>query len=180
MSNSLDTYYKPITLFLNDLDEKFLNNKSVSVEKINVIEKKINYQTLDFKFNCKNNNKISFCISLSYNDFDSPRFTMLFKKPESEEFYEIIDEYLDPNNNGENIVETLKCILSNEFRVVYSYLNGKKIRENYIFSIFGSNGIIEINDLGYKKGILFPWDKKNVFEKIFIFEPWIPDVLDMQ
>lgn len=174
MNNSLNKYYKPITDFLNDLNYKFVNNPLINLEVVNRFAEKLNYETLDFNFKCKNNDKISFCISLSYNDFDSPRLTMLFKKPESEEFYEVIDEYLNEKDNDiESVMKYLECILSNEVKVVYSFLKGNKIRENYIYSIIGSNGITKINDLGYKKGIVFPWDKKNVLEKIFVFKPWI-------
>jgi hypothetical protein len=177
MNNYLNIYYKPVIDFLNNLNYKFVDDPYVDLEVVNRFEEKLSYETLDFNFRCKNDNKISFCISLSYEDSDSPRLAMLLKKPESEEFYEIIDEYLNEKDNDiESLIKYIKCILSNEFKVVYSFSKGNKIRENYFYSIIVNNVITKINDLGYKKGIVFPWNKKLIETKIYEFEPWIvPD-----
>lgn len=165
--------YKPIIKFLDELSSRYSDDSSIVTEKINKIEEKFNYEVLDFNFKCIDNSKISFLISLY--DFDSPKITILVKKPDLDEYYEVSDVYLKKDDEvfSEEILKDLKCLLSNEFKVIYSFLNGKRIKENYIFFAITDNKDKMINDLGYEKGIVFPWDKKNIVEKTFNFNPWI-------
>lgn len=174
MDNSLTVYYKPITGFLNGLKHRYANDLAIEIEVIEKSEEKLNYKTLDFNFYSKNADKISFCISLSYNEFDAPRIMMSIKKPDSKEIYEVIDEYLDKKDyKNEDIIRFLKCVLSNDFKIVYSFLKEKKIRENYIYYIFSMSKETIINSLGYKRGIVFPWNKSKIKKEVFEFKPWI-------
>ena len=175
MKNDIYINYKSIIDFLDMLSSFYSDDSSVFTEKINKIEEKFNYEVLDFSFKSVDNSKISFLISLSLNAFDLPRVTILVKKPDLDEYYEVFDVYLKKDNEvlSEEILKDLECLLGNEFKIIYSFLNGKRIQENYMFfaRINGSNKMI--NDLGYKKGIVFPWNKKNIVEKTFTFSPWL-------
>ncbi len=175
MKNNLYIYYQSIIDFLDMLSSKYSDDSSVFTEKINKIEEKFNYKVLDFTFKSIDNSKISFLISLSLNAFDSPRATVLVKKPDLDEYHEVFDVYLKKDNkilSGE-ILKDLECLLGNEFKIIYSFLNGKRIKENYMFFTTINDENKMINDLGYKKGIVFPWNKKNIVEKTFTFSPWL-------
>jgi len=163
-------YYQPLIKFFEDLKVKYENNQEIIIT--------YNLNNLDdsdqIKFVSHNSQLFTFIITLWTEKNNFPRVCLHIQHPDEDKYFEIIDEY----NGGKDIdiaklIEYIKTILSNKFVFKNYYLNGKKIRSQYLYYAYINNKVKFINSDNKLKWFILPWEKTKILERKFEFDPWI-------
>lgn len=146
-------------------------NEIININDTSKIES--NDYGLIFELNNKDKPKITITFSSIISD---KRIELYLSKPKlvNDNKYIIIGEFWDLGNQElDDISKIIKSVVSNPVKIIEFYSKDKLLKTSYSYCYYAENKPKIISETFRNKLFIFPWQKKNIQIKEYIFEPWI-------
>jgi|688.fasta_scaffold332414_2 hypothetical protein len=129
-----------------------------------------------FEFKDKNNKKVDFKILFwdKKSNNDTPRIDILIE-PKCSQSCSIFEreQYLIDSSFSIEIKNAIETIVSNQFICNEKSIKNNIVKREFIYYSYFENKIQKVTSSNTYKFFIFPWNRKKITAKEYVFEPWI-------